>query len=72
VNETGFVHDVVARKFPDLSGFDIYMSGPPPMVNAAVEVFHDQGAELEHVYSDAFTYSADALKAIEESKKNRK
>lgn len=67
--DTGFVHEVVARTFADLSGFDIYMSGPPPMVNAAVEAFHQQGAELEHIYSDAFTYSADALKAMADSRK---
>jgi CDP-4-dehydro-6-deoxyglucose reductase len=67
--ETGFVHEVVARTYTDLSGFDIYMSGPPPMVNAAVEAFHQQGAEMEHIYSDAFEYSADALKAIATSKK---
>jgi hypothetical protein len=38
-------------------------------VNAAVEAFHQQGAEMEHIYSDAFEYSADALKAIATSKK---
>ena len=67
---TGFVHEVVARNYPDLSGFDIYMSGPPPMCNAAVEVFHNQGADMDRMYSDAFEYSADALKAIAESRKN--
>jgi len=67
--DTGFVHEVVAQTYTDLSGFDIYMSGPPPMVNAAVEAFHHQGADMEHIYSDAFEYSADALKAIAESRK---
>ena len=65
---TGFVHHVVAQTYPDLSGYDIYMSGPPPMCNAAVEVFHNQGADMEHMYSDAFEYSADALRAIAASK----
>ena len=67
--ETGYVHEAVARAFDDLSGFDIYMSGPPPMVNAAVEVFVKQGADKEHLFSDAFEYSADASQAIAEKNK---
>lgn len=58
--ETGFVHEVVLSKFKDLSGFDIYMSGPPPMVNAAKEAFIKQGANEDNIYSDAFEYSEDA------------
>ena len=63
--ETGFVHEAVARTFKDLSGFDIYMSGPPPMINAAVDVFLAQGADKDHIYSDAFEYSSDATRAMQ-------
>lgn len=62
--ETGFVHQAVADKFPDLSAFDIYMSGPPPMVNAAVKLFSQIGATKENMFSDAFEYSSDAIQAI--------
>jgi len=62
--EVGFVHQAVAKQFVDLSGFDIYMSGPPPMVNAAVDVFVSQGAKKENMFSDAFEYSTDAAQAI--------
>ncbi len=62
--ETGFVHQAVSKQFSDLSAFDIYMSGPPPMVNAAVDAFIKQGAAKENMFSDAFEYSADALQAI--------
>lgn len=62
--ETGFVHEAVLKQFDDLSGFDIYMSGPPPMVNAAKDAFLKQGAKEDHMYSDAFEYSADAQQAI--------
>lgn len=62
--KNGFVHQAVADKFPDLSAFDIYMSGPPPMVNAAVELFSKIGATKENMFSDAFEYSSDAIKAI--------
>ena len=65
--ETGFVHESVIKHYPDLSPFDIYMSGPPPMVHAAVDAFEKQGASKEHMYSDAFEYSADALKALKSS-----
>lgn len=66
--ETGFVHEVVAKTYDDMSGFDIYMSGPPPMVHAAVDLFTQKGASREHMFSDAFEYSADALKGIEAKK----
>jgi len=66
--ETGFVHEAVAKQFTDLSGFDIYMSGPPPMINAAVDIFIQQGAKKENMFSDAFEYSTDAAKAIAEKK----
>jgi len=62
--ETGFVHQIVAEKFPDMSNFDIYMSGPPPMINAAVDLFTQQGAAKENMFSDSFEYSADATQAI--------
>lgn len=62
--ETGFVHQAVANKFPQLSAFDIYMSGPPPMVNAAVDLFTKLGASKDDMFSDAFEYSADATQAI--------
>ena len=65
--ENGFVHQAVLRSYADLSPFDIYMSGPPPMVNAAATEFATQGARREHMYSDAFYYSADAIRAIEEA-----
>ena len=58
--ETGFVHETVLKQFPDLSSFDIYMSGPPAMVNAAKKAFIEQGAKEDQMYSDAFEYSEDA------------
>jgi len=62
--ESGFVHQAVAKQFSDMSGFDIYMSGPPPMINAAVDLFTQQGASKDNMFSDAFEYSTDASQAI--------
>jgi len=56
---TGFVHDAVAADYPDLRGFDIYMSGPPAMVEAGRRAFEARGATLDHMFSDAFTYAKD-------------
>jgi len=61
---TGWVHNAVAEDFSDLSGYDVYMSGPPPMINAAKPVFVEQGLPDDQMYSDSFEYSADALDAI--------
>lgn len=56
---TGFVHEAVAADHPDLSGFDIYMSGPPVMVEAGRLACEARGATMDHMFSDAFTYAAD-------------
>ena len=64
--ETGFVHEAVLKQFSDLSAFDIYMSGPPPMINAAKAAFIKQGAIEDQMYSDAFEYSADAQQGKED------
>ena len=57
---TGFVHQAVAADHPDMSGFDVYMAGPPIMVQAGRRAFEDAGLTLEHMFSDAFEYAADS------------
>ena len=64
LGRTGYVHAAVASDFPDLSGYDVYMSGPPPMINAAKLSFLAQGLPDNQLYSDAFEYSPDTLNAI--------
>lgn len=54
----GFVHEAVAEDFDSLSGFDIYLAGPPPMVDAVRETVCRLGAEEENVYADAFHAAA--------------
>ena len=61
---TGFVHEAVTDDQQNLSSHDVYMSGPPPMINAAKDAFVKQGLPLEQLYSDSFDYSSDALKAM--------
>jgi NAD(P)H-flavin reductase/ferredoxin len=52
--ETGLVTDVVGRRFPQLSGYDAYLCGPPAMIDAAVELITTRGVHRRNVYFDAF------------------
>ena len=62
--ETGFVHESVVSHYADLSEFDVYLSGPPPMVKAGMNAFYERGLPETQIYSDSFEYSDDALKAM--------
>lgn len=55
----GLVHQAVAADYPDLSGFDLYMSGPPPMIQAARETFFAQGLPEEQLFFDSFDFAND-------------
>ena len=55
----GFVHEAVGADFPELSGCDVYASGPPVMVEAGHQLFTAQGLPQEHFYSDAFEFAND-------------
>ncbi|HFC92898.1 MAG TPA: CDP-6-deoxy-delta-3,4-glucoseen reductase [Leucothrix mucor] len=56
---TGFVHQAVAEDFSDLSAYDVYMAGPPPMINAAKALFSKQGLPDAQLFSDSFDFSHD-------------
>lgn len=58
---TGYVHEAVARDFPDLSGYDIYAAGPPAMVRAARDAFVARGLPATQFYSDPFEFAPDTL-----------
>lgn len=57
--ERGWVHEAVLRAYPDLSGFDVYMSGPPPMIEAAKSAFAAHGLPDDRRYYDSFDYAED-------------
>ena len=61
---TGLVSQVVLDTYPQLQAFDIYMSGPPAMIEAATPQFVAHGAQLNHLYSDAFEFAQDVLDKI--------
>jgi CDP-4-dehydro-6-deoxyglucose reductase len=55
----GFVHDSVLKDHPDMSPFDLYMSGPPVMIFAARDAFVEAGLDADHMYSDVFEWAQD-------------
>lgn len=55
---TGFVTDAVVADYPELSGHDVYMSGPPVMVETGHKLFMQHGLDESRFFSDAFEYAA--------------
>ena len=57
---TGFVHEAVMADLPDLSAFQVYACGAPPMVEAAQRDFPARcGLPADAFFADAFTSEAD-------------
>ncbi|MDE0310560.1 MAG: CDP-6-deoxy-delta-3,4-glucoseen reductase [Acidiferrobacterales bacterium] len=59
--ETGWVHESVLHHYPDLTDYDVYASGPPPMIDVIRETFPDHGLDASHLYYDSFEFSTDTL-----------
>jgi CDP-4-dehydro-6-deoxyglucose reductase, E3 len=57
--ERGFVHEAVVRHHPDLSPFEVYMSGPPAMIHAARHDFIDAGVPEDRLFYDSFDFGPD-------------
>lgn len=53
--ETGFITDVLRNHVADLAGTDVYVCGPPPMVDAALELLPTLGADPARIFYDKFT-----------------
>jgi CDP-4-dehydro-6-deoxyglucose reductase len=64
---TGMVNEAVLQTYPQLDSYDIYMSGPPAMIEAATPLFVEHGAQPEHMYSDAFEFAQDVLDKLKQS-----
>jgi len=55
----GFVHEALIADYPDLSPWEIYMSGPPAMVHAARKAFLAAGGSEDHLHYDSFDFAPD-------------
>jgi CDP-4-dehydro-6-deoxyglucose reductase len=56
---SGLVHQAVIEAHPDLSGYDVYMSGPPAMIEAAREAFLANGLPEDRLFYDSFEFGLD-------------
>jgi CDP-4-dehydro-6-deoxyglucose reductase len=61
---TGFVHEAVLEDGNDLAGSDVYMSGPPALIDAGRRSFVQAGLPEERLYYDSFDYAPDVLAQI--------
>ena len=53
----GWVHEAVAADYPDLSGYEVYASGPPPMIDALKGVVKKHGLPEDRLYYDSFEFA---------------
>jgi len=53
--EEGNVTDVLARHESDIAKTEVYMCGPPPMVDAALEMLEARSVPKDQVFYDKFT-----------------
>ncbi|HRQ65717.1 MAG TPA: 2Fe-2S iron-sulfur cluster-binding protein [Xanthomonadaceae bacterium] len=64
VVRTGQVHEAVLADWPELSAFDVYMSGPPGLIDVARRAFPAAGLPEDRLFYDSFDYAPDVLAAV--------
>jgi len=60
----GLVHEAVLEDQPDLAAYDVYMSGPPAMIDAGRKLFVNANLPEDRLYYDSFDYAPDVLAQI--------
>ena len=55
---SGLVHAAVLADFADLSGYEVYACGAPPMIDAARRDFVARGLPADAFFSDAFDFQS--------------
>jgi len=61
---TGFVHEAVVERYPDLSRHEVYMSGPPAMIESGRNAFRAAGLPRDALFFDSFDYAPDAVQGM--------
>lgn len=56
----GLVHQAVLDDFSDLAGYDVYVCGPPAMIEAARAGCENLGLPEDQFYFDSFDFAVDA------------
>ena len=54
---SGYVHKAIIEDYADLSPFDAYLCGPPPMIASAKNAFLKLGMDVENIFSDSFNFT---------------
>jgi CDP-4-dehydro-6-deoxyglucose reductase, E3 len=54
---TGFVHNTILEDIKDITDYEVYTCGPPPMVHAVLDSFVERGLSSEFIYSDSFEFA---------------
>ncbi len=54
---TGWVHEAVLADYPDLSAYEVYASGPPPMIEAVKTSFSAHGLAQDRLHYDSFEFA---------------
>lgn len=54
--KVGFVHEAVIESYPDMSGHDLYMCGPPVMIEASKDAVIKNGMNTDNMFSDSFDF----------------
>jgi CDP-4-dehydro-6-deoxyglucose reductase len=57
----GWVHTAVLADFETLSAHDIYVAGPPAMIDAVSVEFVARGADPDRLFRDSFDYARDSV-----------
>jgi CDP-4-dehydro-6-deoxyglucose reductase len=68
---TGLVHRAVLADYPELADCEVYMSGPPAMIEAGQREFPGRGLDPARLFFDSFDYAPDVLARIASSSGNR-
>ncbi len=69
---SGWVHTALLADYPDLGGFDLYMSGPPAMIQAARGDCLAHGLPENRLFLDAFEFAKDSQTAVAKNLQFRK
>ena len=63
----GLVHECAGEylRSGEMEDFEVYMCGPPPMIDAAAEMLSDHGLDESRIFYDKFTIAADTAERSE-------
>ncbi len=53
--EVGFIHQIVDKNIDNIQDKEAYLCGPPPMIDATINVLLSRGFRQENIYFDKFS-----------------